>query len=185
MKIVCFGDSNTWGYDPRDFFGGPYDTIWPDILQKKTWCVVCKQGENGREIPTDRVSFPEDTDLLILMLGTNDLLQHGDPEAVCRKMEQFVQRLVTERISILLVAPPHMRFGSWVTDPDMISASASMSEGFRRLAQQSGILFADAQNWNVEIAYDGVHFTENGHQHFAEGMIQYFKKELEICFKME
>ena len=25
MKILCFGDSNTYGYDPRGYFGGRYD----------------------------------------------------------------------------------------------------------------------------------------------------------------
>ena len=26
MQIVCFGDSNTYGYDPRGFFGDRYGT---------------------------------------------------------------------------------------------------------------------------------------------------------------
>lgn len=34
MKIVCFGDSNTYGYDPRGYFGGQYDYPWPEILSK-------------------------------------------------------------------------------------------------------------------------------------------------------
>ena len=24
MKVICFGDSNTYGYDPRSYFGGRY-----------------------------------------------------------------------------------------------------------------------------------------------------------------
>ena len=34
MNIICFGDSNTYGYDPRGYFGGRYDadSRWVDIL---------------------------------------------------------------------------------------------------------------------------------------------------------
>ena len=34
MKVICFGDSNTYGYDPRGYFGGRYDgdNRWVDIL---------------------------------------------------------------------------------------------------------------------------------------------------------
>lgn len=37
MKIVCFGDSNTYGYDPRSWLGGRYDvdSRWVDILGKR------------------------------------------------------------------------------------------------------------------------------------------------------
>ena len=34
MNVICFGDSNTYGYDPRGYFGGRYgaDCRWVDIL---------------------------------------------------------------------------------------------------------------------------------------------------------
>ena len=34
MKVICFGDSNTYGYDPRPLDGGRYDAScrWVDIL---------------------------------------------------------------------------------------------------------------------------------------------------------
>lgn len=25
MKVICFGDSNTYGYNPRTWLGGRYD----------------------------------------------------------------------------------------------------------------------------------------------------------------
>ena len=46
-----------------------------DILAEETGWTVRNLGENGREIPTSVPDFPADTDLLIIMLGTNDLLQ--------------------------------------------------------------------------------------------------------------
>ena len=77
MNVICFGDSNTYGYDPRGYFGGHYDadSRWVDILAKKTGWTICNMGQNGREIPSSTLPFPADTDLLIVMLGTNDLLQ--------------------------------------------------------------------------------------------------------------
>ena len=37
MRILCFGDSNTYGYDPRGFLGDGYDAgdRWVDLLAKQ------------------------------------------------------------------------------------------------------------------------------------------------------
>lgn len=77
MNVICFGDSNTYGYDPRSYFGGRYeaDSRWVDILVAETGWTIRNMGHNGREIPTSAPPFPADTDLLIVMLGTNNLLQ--------------------------------------------------------------------------------------------------------------
>lgn len=34
MKLWCFGDSNTYGYDPSGFFGGRYAASWPELLAR-------------------------------------------------------------------------------------------------------------------------------------------------------
>ena len=82
MKIICFGDSNTYGYDPQGYFGGRYgaDSRWVDILTTEIGWAVYNMGQNGREIPATAPDFPADTDLLIVMLGTNDLLRSRSPE---------------------------------------------------------------------------------------------------------
>ena len=38
MNVICFGDSNTYGYDPRGYFGGRYEAgnRWVDILAGET-----------------------------------------------------------------------------------------------------------------------------------------------------
>ena len=91
MNVICFGDSNTYGYDPRAYFGGRYDTDcrWVDILAAETGWTVCNMGQNGREIPSSAPSFLADTDLLIVMLGTNDLLQGRSPEQAAGRLERF------------------------------------------------------------------------------------------------
>ena len=67
MRLVCFGDSNTRGYDPRSYLGSLYDreNRWVDILGDSTGCDVLNWGDNGREVPKTAVSFPEDAQLLI------------------------------------------------------------------------------------------------------------------------
>lgn len=175
MKIICYGDSNTYGYDPRSLFGDPYDREhrWVDILGTKTGWNVINQGVNGREIPEEPESFPVDTDLLIIMLGTNDLLQFWSPEAACEKMECFLKSLPLRRDKILLIAPPPMKFGEWVQDQGLIDDSIALAQYYKALAERIGIRFADAGEWNVPLAYDGVHLTEEGHKAFAEGLMEY------------
>ena len=176
MKIICFGDSNTYGYDPRGYFGGRYDHPWPEILEDKLGCTVINQGENGRKIPARKVDFPEDTDLLIVMLGTNDLLQGLSPKSVCGKMEQFLVIQNLDRAKILLIAPPTMKPGVWVSDSSLIEASESLNVNYKSLAKRLGVCFADAGKWNIPLAYDGVHLTEEAHRALAEELIHYLNK---------
>ena len=67
--VICFGDSNTYGYDPRSYLGGRYgpDSRWVDLLAARTGWDVRNQGQNGRTIPGGPVPFPADTDLLTVM----------------------------------------------------------------------------------------------------------------------
>lgn len=184
MKVVCYGDSNTFGYDPRGYFGGRYDAPWPEILGENLSCTILNWGLNGREIPERAVNFPADTDLLIIMLGTNDLLQFRTPEAACGKMELFLQTLTLERNKILLLAPPPFKPGEWVPNQTLIADSITLAKYYRTLAARLGVHFADAGEWNIPLAYDGVHLTEEGHRAFAEDLIVYLKKENELCWKL-
>ena len=177
MRLVCFGDSNTFGYDPRGYFGGQYDVPWPEILSEKLiGCTVLNWGENGREIPTRAVDFPEDTDLLIIMLGTNDLLQFRKPEAACEKMKRFLESLTLKSDKILLIAPPPMKFGEWIQNQNVIDDSITLTKYYKALAERLNIRFANAGEWNIPLAYDGVHLTEEGHRAFADGLFNYLNK---------
>ena len=40
------------------------------------------------------------------------------------------------------------------------------------LAERLDIRFADAGKWDIPLAYDGVHFTEQGHKNFAAGLLE-------------
>ncbi len=51
-RIVCYGDSNTYGYDPRSYLGECYpETVrWTALLSADGWTVIY-EGEHGRSIP--------------------------------------------------------------------------------------------------------------------------------------
>ena len=177
MKVICFGDSNTYGYDPRSYFGGRYDadSRWVDILAAETDWTVCNMGQNGREIPPAAPAFPDDTDLLIVMLGTNDLLQGRSPEQAAERLERFLVAVLLERSKILLIAPPPMTLGEWVSSQQLIDHSHTFARLCQALAEKLGIRFADAGEWGISLAYDGVHFTEQGHKAFAAGLLEELK----------
>ena len=176
MKLWCFGDSNTYGYDPCGFFGGRYAVPWPALLAEKTGFQVINDGKNGRMIPDREHEFHQfrrdaeryNADALIVMLGTNDLLEGATAGAAAARMEAFLNQCNLPLT--LLVSPPPMKRGAWVPDDGLVEESKALVGQYKALAERLGLHFADAGAWNIDLAFDGVHFTEEGHMHFAEGL---------------
>ena len=54
-KIIFYGDSNTYGYDPRGFFGMRYpkEERWTEIVRDrfKGKIEITEEGQNGRSLP--------------------------------------------------------------------------------------------------------------------------------------
>ena len=177
MNVICFGDSNTYSFDPRSYLGGRYDpdSRWADILAAETGWTVYNMGQNGREIPAAAPDFPADTDLLIIMLGTNDLLQGRSPEQAAEKLNRFLSGISLDQNKILLIAPPPVQLGAWVPNQQLIDDSRTFAQLCQTLAEHLGIRFADAGKWDIPLAYDGVHFTEQGHKTFAAELLEELK----------
>ena len=177
MKLWCFGDSNTYGYDPCGFFGGRYDAPWPELLAEKTGFQVINDGKNGWMIPEREYEFVQflrdaerqSADVLIVMLGTNDLLNGATAAEAAARMEAFLNRCHWPQI--LLLCPPPMKRGAWVPDDRLVEESKALSRQYEALAERLGVRFADAGEWDIPLAFDGVHFTEAGHARCAEGLI--------------
>ena len=181
MRIICFGDSNTYGYDPRDPLGGRYDAKnrWVEILAAQTGWQVRNRGENGRQIP-HRLGTVEQAvrmlranghvDALVVMLGTNDILQGASAEDAAERMDAFLEQVLPLCGRVLLVAPT-MDSGEWVTQ-NQIRENGRLGAALAALASRRGMAFADASSWPVELAFDGVHLTEAGHRCFAEKILE-------------
>lgn len=186
--ILCYGDSNTYGYDPRSYLGGRYpDSVrWTSLLKKHGW-EIRNEGQNGRSIPqgdreinlTVQALCRIEADILTVMLGSNDLLQVPCPSATeyAGRMKRFLTTLLHANgwnrfRKILLVAPPPMILGSWVQDEQTIAVSRCLAPCYENIAQMLGINFTDADNWGIDLAFDGVHFSETGHLAFTKGIQQ-------------
>ena len=177
MRILCFGDSNTYGYDPRGFFGDRYGAgdRWVDLLSKQTGLECINAGVNGREIPRNPymlrlLTEHAPVDIFLVMLGTNDLLQGASAKEAGSRMEAFLNQLLPHCKSILLVSPLPMKRGAWVPTDALVAESIHLAEEYKLLAAKMNIPFVDTREWNIYLTFDGVHFTEAGHHAFAENL---------------
>ena len=175
MIILCFGDSNTYGYDPRGFFGDRYPAKdrWVDLLSMSHGWEVINAGVNGREVPCNLQSLclpnaHTAADIFLVMLGTNDLLQGASAKETAARMEAFLCHLLPCCKQVLLVVPPPLKRGVWVPADELVTESMVLAEEYDAVAAKLNIPFIDTCHWNIELAFDGVHFTEAGHHIFAE-----------------
>jgi lysophospholipase L1-like esterase len=92
-EILCFGDSNTWGYSPHTFDRYPREVRWTGVLQRELGpgYHVIEEGLNGRttvwDDPIEGIGSSKNgkaylipcleshkpLDLVVIKLGTNDL----------------------------------------------------------------------------------------------------------------
>lgn len=88
--LLCYGDSNTYGYNPENGLRYPEDVRWPGVLQQLLGSEykVIEAGCNGRTTIFKRPDEPwtwgldhltaelythHPIDILVIMLGSNDL----------------------------------------------------------------------------------------------------------------
>ena len=141
-NILCFGDSNTWGYDPATQTRFSKDIRWTGVLQQLLGSKynVIEEGLNGR---TTNVNEKQDhglgyfrpfrsamdllsvlietnspLDLIIVMLGTNDLKTNFNQssEMIAKNMRLVCESIIDndyfQSKSIILVSPTHINEGS-------------------------------------------------------------------------
>ena len=188
MRIVCYGDSNTYGFDPRSFIGGRYPAAsrWPDIVAETTGHEVINEGMNGRMIPTREQELSwmhemiekDDPDFVIVMLGINDLLCGGPVEEIVRRMDRCLDYIPD--LPTLLIGPPPIQLGEWVPYDQLLHDASKLAEEYGKLAARRGIHFAVTKDWGVEVTFDGVHFAEEGHKAFAQGICRVLRDDCGI-----
>lgn len=196
-KCVFYGDSNTYGFDPRGFICGRYpeQRIWTFLVADAFGgeLEVINQGMNGRQIPAQDGTYAHIDqllsdftrhDLFTVMLGSNDLLVTIEPDAKIplERMDRFLGWLLKklEPSEILLLAPPLIGAPD-AADPLFrlyYQESGRMNEGFAALALKHGVWFEDTGMWQPDFAFDGVHLSEEGHRRFAERLIPVLKRML-------
>lgn len=135
--VLCFGDSNTYGYNPSTGLRYPESIRWTALLQKMLGADyrVIEEGCNGRTTVFDDpiegwkkgldylrpcLNTHKPVDIVIMMLGSNDLKEvfHASPEDIAAGAETLVNDIIrfTEEKQgfvpeIILVSPPEIGEG--------------------------------------------------------------------------
>ena len=198
--ILCLGDSNTHGYcaDPKDCADGGIrfneDERWTCRLQAALGSdyLVTEEGLSGRttvfvdpiheSMDALSVLYPilkshECIDLLIIMLGTNDVKERfaANEYVIGAGMERLIQRAKsidcwgTQKPNLLVVAPP--RIGDGFHDAVMgngcVERSRGVAEQFRIVAERNQVHFLNAADCEFN-QVDFMHLTRKGHAQLAE-----------------
>jgi lysophospholipase L1-like esterase len=201
-RILCFGDSNTFGEVPGKGIRHPEEVRWTGILQKELGdgYRVIEEGYGGRTTVFDdeiegRLSglkyfrpcceSQAPLDLIILMLGTNDLkYRFGvDARTIAFGFQRYLDVVHTlpESVGkprILLVAPIQIN-PAYKENPlfhDMfgdhaVERSQKFAEAYREFADGAGIDFLDASLYGEADPADGVHMAPESHRRLAEAMV--------------
>ena len=197
-NILCFGDSNTWGYSPLDGSRYSHDARWTGVLQRLLGdgFRVIEEGLNGRTNVTNEEGRPirsgldvlpvlleshRPLDLVVIMLGTNDLKHDFDLSAeqiadgarqVCRYVIDC-EYLTDDPPQILLISPTHVELVTVEEEDQFIGAiekSRELAEHYQAVADDLGIHFLDASKIVVKTDRDGVHWDVEQHKAFGESL---------------
>jgi lysophospholipase L1-like esterase len=191
--ILCYGDSNTHGADPVTGRRLPRDVRWPGVLAREltgsadvieeglngrttTWDDPFEDGRNGRTylLPCLRTHAP--IDVLVLMLGTNDL--KGIFGLTADRIASGAASLVDLALAsgtglaqgaprVLLVAPPALgdttdRSELWGFG-EARATSAALPRLYRVAAELRDVAFLDASTIVTADPRDGVHLSPEAH----------------------
>ena len=139
--ILCYGDSNTWGYVPTVDYALPRqryarDKRWPGILQGLlgTGYHVIEEGLNSRTTNIDHVTPPDRNgktyllpclyshspiDLVILALGGNDAKTYfnRDAKAIAAGLEDLIQTIQASPYGSTPITPPKILLLAPATPP--------------------------------------------------------------------
>lgn len=196
-RILCFGDSNTWGYDAVKKFRYPADVRWTGVLsaalgaeyqlieeglnaRTTVWDDPFEPGKNGKTMITPVLATHCPLDLVIIMLGTNDLKTRFGVSAfdIALGAGTLVELALNSKSGdhwgtpkVLLVSPIHIgenirtsEFADLFDLDHVISVSKQLAGFYRHIAEANGCAFLDAAAVASPGAYDSLHLEEDGHR---------------------
>ncbi|MCR5294473.1 MAG: hypothetical protein K6E30_04780 [Lachnospiraceae bacterium] len=193
MKLLCYGDSNTYGYDPRTWSSGrlPYEKRWTGILDADPRFEVVNEGLNGRCFPRGRAAIAslkrilsdnEEADLVVVMLGTNDLFRitpvSGEIVAYqARVMFEDVPELLEKKVLLICPPKPNIQTGGY---EEVCAAADELPAALAAVAGEFSVDFLDAGSWGCGLYLNDVHLNEEGHARFAKELSAYLALENEL-----
>ena len=209
--ILAFGDSLTWGANAATGGRHPFEDRWPNVLadQLDGQARVFAEGLNGRTTVFDDYSnaterngakaLPsilgthEPLDLVIIMLGTNDMRSHICGNAAGSAMG--INRLISivrsfsykpdhPVPSIMVVSPPVVIEGQDHMFNDVmagaIELSAEYATQYERLCVQENVSFFKADSVTTPDPIDGVHLDAKNTRTLGKSLAPAVKKILSL-----
>jgi lysophospholipase L1-like esterase len=197
--ILCYGDSNTWGWDAVTMGRHPRYVRWPGVLQQvlgdgyyvieeglngrtTVWDDPIEGYKNGKEYLIPCLETHKPLDLVVLMLGSNDLKMRFSVTAFdiasgAGVLVDIIQRSQTGRDDnappVLLIAPPpigdlHPDFAEMFQGA--APKAAKFPEHYKRVAEEFGCAFLDSAEIVVPSPHDGLHLDASEHQKLGEAV---------------
>lgn len=188
MKIMCYGDSNTWGYIPN-INGYSKNAImqqykececwWYDLMQQHEviingLCGRCIAHENrwlrnrnANQTIYDDLQEHCHLDLIILQLGTNDCKTEYNDSAkdIVNNLENLIAKIKPLAENIAIICPPTIYEDSPITSKYYVGAqskSKQLNKLYKNLAEKNNLVFISGTD--LDIGEDGEHLSTYGHQ---------------------
>ncbi|MBQ4558116.1 MAG: hypothetical protein IJA61_01920 [Clostridia bacterium] len=196
MNILCYGDSNTWGYVPN-INGYSKDAIMQKYNDKDCWWYPLMQNNNvfvnglcGRyiahenkwlknrnafkTISSDLQSY-HDLDLIIVQLGTNDCKCEYQDSAqdITYNLELLLETIKKQtKANIVVISPAIITEDNKITQRYYIGAQKKSSELdslFGKLCTEKGYQFISGKD--LETGEDGEHLTKLSHKRLGSRVL--------------
>lgn len=196
--ILCYGDSNTWGYNPStgERYGmserwtgvlarelGPAFHVFEEGLNGRTtvWDDPIEGYKNGREYLIPCLETHSPIDLVVLMLGTNDLKKRFSVSAydIAQSAAVLIETIDKSATGpargapqVLLLAPPVVgkltEFAEMFEDAQ--AKSAKFGPYYRQIAELHRCGFLDAAQVIVSSDLDGIHLEAGEHEKLGKAV---------------
>ena len=193
MRILCIGDSNTWGYNPET--GWRIANRWTKVLAAmRPEHEIIEEGLNGRTVDSIDPTFPErrilsnlrvvlmthkPVDMVILMLGTNEFknIFPATAEYVGAGIEECIKLILDKKMwdkfpipKLLVVSPVTIRSELKINgdvfgsfDEKSVDESEKLAGVLHGICEKYGVEFMDAAEYAVASVIDNIHMDEENH----------------------
>lgn len=199
--IVCFGDSNTYGFNPKDGSRFSTEKRWSGILKEKlkNHFKVIEAGCNNRtcystnpesEELTGFKALPKyinkETKYLILAVGLNDLQKFysSSENEITDGLNNLINiaKKINKDVDILILAPSRIKenilnsYFSTLFDKNAIEKSKIMNKIYQDVAKENNCFCINLDEIAETSDIDGLHYLEEGHKKIAQTIFdRYFK----------
>ena len=201
--ILCYGDSNTWGWDPLKGSRFAKDERWPGVLQQNLGDAyeVISEGLSGRTtVWTDPIeghmsgkdylipclNSHKPIDLVIILLGTNDLKHRFGVSAfdIAKGIGHLVKIIQRSESGpggrspqvLILIPPPLEKLSDFAEMfAGGVEKSKNLNQQYQRVAKLLDCSYLDTSDYIVASDADGVHFDASAHKTLGQVVAQKVK----------